>query len=269
MEVRSMMPLNLVLVRHGQSEGNVATRASKKDDDSYYTEEFRKRLSAHWRLTDLGRQQAQKSGHWIRNVLGLQFDRYYVSEYIRALETAVHLGLPGPWQLEFYLRERDWANIGTQPLAEVLKLHGDFRDEKEQNPLTFRFGGGESIADTCLRNDRVIATLHRECSDMNVIMVCHGEVIDGYRIRLEHLTSMQYADTIKNKDSRYDIKNGQVVHYTRKDPNTGEITPKYNWVRSVCPHVIGSEVSWQKIERKKYSNEDLDLIISGHPQIIS
>lgn len=264
------MPKNLVLVRHGQSEGNVATKASRKGNHTFYSDEFRNRLQSNWRLTELGRFQAKISGEWIRRELNLNFDRYYVSEYVRALETARHLDLPGPWQPEFYLRERDWANIGTQPLPEAIEKFGDFREAKKQNPLTFRFEGGESIADTCLRNDRVIATLHRECSEMNVIMVCHGEVIDGYRIRLEHLTSMQYAKSIMDEDPRYDIKNGQVVHYTRKDPLTGEITDKYHWVRSVCPTDLGlTDSSWQKIERNKYSNEDLDLIISGYPQIIS
>lgn len=265
----TMMPLNLALLRHGHSEGNEATHASRRGDDSFYTEEFRKRLPANWRLTEEGRRQAKISGAWIREHLGITFDRFITSEYTRAVETALHLGLPGPWEMEFFLRERDWNNIGMKPFAESVQEYGDFRRAMKEDPLHHRFQGGESIADTCLRTYPITQRLHRECSDKNVIMVCHGEVIDSYRIRLEHLTAEQYAKSIKDNDPRYDIKNGQVVHYTRIDPFTGEEVEKYYWVRSVCPWDLSlTDSSWQKIERKKYSNEDLEQIIARYPQII-
>jgi hypothetical protein len=47
------MPANLVLVRHGESEGNIATALSKKGDNSMFTEAFLNRHSSTWRLTDI------------------------------------------------------------------------------------------------------------------------------------------------------------------------------------------------------------------------
>ena len=43
-------PLELVFVRHGESEGNVAVKAAENGDTSYFTEEFRKRHSSTWDL---------------------------------------------------------------------------------------------------------------------------------------------------------------------------------------------------------------------------
>lgn len=42
----SQMPIDLVLVRHGQSEGNLAQAKSKKGDDSFWTGEFSQRPSS-------------------------------------------------------------------------------------------------------------------------------------------------------------------------------------------------------------------------------
>lgn len=40
------MPIDLVLVRHGQSEGNLAQAKSKKGDDCFWTPDFSQRPSS-------------------------------------------------------------------------------------------------------------------------------------------------------------------------------------------------------------------------------
>ena len=45
-ETLNAMPLILVLVRHGQSEGNVASKYSRKGDDTLFTSEFLARPSS-------------------------------------------------------------------------------------------------------------------------------------------------------------------------------------------------------------------------------
>ena len=105
-----MLPIDLVFVRHGQSEGNVANRASRNRDNSFFTPEFLERHSRTFRLTDKGIAQAEAAGEWLRANVPTLFDRFYVSDYIRAKETAVHLHLPHAfWRQEFHLRERDKA----------------------------------------------------------------------------------------------------------------------------------------------------------------
>ena len=84
----------LVLVRHGESEGNVAYQRSKMGDASMYSGEFLRRHSGQWRLTDQGIEQAEAAGAWLRAHYPEGFERLYVSEYLRAKETAGHLNLP-------------------------------------------------------------------------------------------------------------------------------------------------------------------------------
>ncbi len=111
-----MLPLDLVLVRHGQSEGNIANTRSRAGDHSAFTPEFLNRHSTRLRLTDRGRTQAKAAGEWLRANGLTQFDRHYVSEYARAVETAALLDLPNArWYMDFQLRERDHGRMDIIP----------------------------------------------------------------------------------------------------------------------------------------------------------
>src|SRR4051812_7084854 len=126
------MPIDLVLVRHGESEGNVAHNSSKAGDHSYFTPEFLGRPSSKWRLTDRGQEQARLAGKWIRDNLGEPFDRHYVAEFLRAMETAAHLGLAGAvWYCDFYLRERDWGRLGVISYEERSKRFAEDMQRRE------------------------------------------------------------------------------------------------------------------------------------------
>jgi hypothetical protein len=66
----------VVLVRHGESEGNVAFNRSMAGDHSLYSGEFLERHSSLWRLTDRGRAQALTTGEWMRANVDLDFDAF-------------------------------------------------------------------------------------------------------------------------------------------------------------------------------------------------
>lgn len=86
----------LVLVRHGESEGNIAHRRSLRGDHALYENQFfARRHSSLWRLTNRGIEEAITAGKWLRENIDVGFDRFYVSEYVRAMETAAKLSLPG------------------------------------------------------------------------------------------------------------------------------------------------------------------------------
>ena len=88
-----MFPHNLYLVRHGESEGNIANSRSRRGDHNDFTPEFMNRHSSDLRLTYKGKAQAKAVGDWFRgNTLG-EFNGFGVSPYARALETASLLGL--------------------------------------------------------------------------------------------------------------------------------------------------------------------------------
>ena len=117
-----MLPIDIIFVRHGQSEGNVANKASRKGDNSFFTPGFRERHSRAFRLTDKGIEQAKSAGLWLKKNIPMPIDRFYVSDYVRAKETAIHLELPSAqWRTEYQLRERDKALMDNCPIDEQKK----------------------------------------------------------------------------------------------------------------------------------------------------
>lgn len=76
------MPIDLVLVRHGESEGNVFHRKNAAKY-AHLAEEFGRRHSSQWHLTDRGITQARWAGTLIRTHFPgpPHFDRYYASNY--------------------------------------------------------------------------------------------------------------------------------------------------------------------------------------------
>jgi broad specificity phosphatase PhoE len=89
------LPIDIVLIRHGESEGNLAQSRSKKGEQGDWTQEFKERHTSRYRLTDKGRVQAEIAGKWVKENIAERFDRYYCSEYTRAMETASLLDMKG------------------------------------------------------------------------------------------------------------------------------------------------------------------------------
>ena len=80
---------DLVLIRHGESEGNVARKRSLGGDHSLFSGEFKHRHSARWRLTDRGREQAIAAGEWLQRENLVEFDRYY-ERSIKAFNESIY-----------------------------------------------------------------------------------------------------------------------------------------------------------------------------------
>lgn len=252
------MPNDLLLVRHGESEGNVASHASKRHDDRYYTPEFRSRHSSQWRLTDKGIYQAQQAGQWIRDNFPLPFARYITSEYIRAQETAGHLDISSGWFTSFLLRERDWGDMDVLPFRERKERFDEHMRKREIDSFYWKPPNGESMADLVLRLRWELDTLHRECAGQQVVIVCHGEVMWGFRILLERMAQTRFLELDQSRNPHDRIHNCQVLHYSRRDPRSGQISPHMNWMRSVCPSDTSlSSNNWQPIVRQRFSSQDL------------
>lgn len=265
-----MLPIDLVLVRHGQSEGNAAKRLSEAGDHSAYTQEFLDRHTASFRLTKHGRTQATQAGEFLRAEFfrnGIGFDRYITSEYARAMETAGLLQLSNAeWFCEFYLTERDWGELDHCPENEREEKFGTALHRREIEPFFWRPPNGESFAQLGLRVDRVLHTLHRECGDKRVIVVCHGEVMRAFQVRLERMSQVRFKELNFSRRHEDRIHNCQILHYTRRDPATGRLAPYANWKRAIRPtdEPIWS-TGWQQVERPRYSNEDLLEVVARIP----
>lgn len=265
------MPIDLVLVRHGQSEGNLANERSRHGDHSAFTDEFNKRHSSTWRLTDRGIRQAQAAGLWIYHNMVLPFDRHYTSDYVRAKETAANLDLPfADWYIEGYLRERDYGELDVMQDDLRRANYQHYLDQRVSNPFYSIPPNGEAMITTRFRVDRgLLGTLHRECSDKRVIVVCHGEVIYAVKMSLERLTEEAYRALMDSDDQSTKIYNGQIFHYTRHDPGTGKLARHANWVRTIRPLDPDFPTDWREIKRPKYSNEDLLEMVSRIPRMVN
>jgi len=260
------LPLDLVLVRHGQSEGNAAKRLSEKGDDSAY-KTLKERHTRSFKLSEKGREQAKTAGKWLVDEFcshGQGFGRYLTSEYARAMETAGLLGLPdAKWFRNFYLTERDWGDLEVLTETERHERFGEAMRMRKVEPFFWRPPNGESYAELCLRVDRVLLTLHRECSDMRVMVVCHGEVMRAFRVLIERMPQQRFKEIYLSKEKEDGVHNCEVMHYTRRDPETGEIAGHVNWLRRIRPNDNPIwNTGWQKIERTSYSNEDLLGIVA-------
>jgi broad specificity phosphatase PhoE len=262
------MPKNLFLVRHGESELNQANALSRRGDNAMFTAEFRRTQDRQFRLTAQGRWQAQVAGDWLRQ-LGMPFHKFFVSDYVRACETAALLRLNGRWKIDYNLREREWGELSVLPDDERRERYGPILLNRDGNGFYWSPLGGESMANGCMRADRVLGTYHRECSESNVVVVNHGEMMWCFRVRLERLTPFQYVELDSSKDPLDRIHNCQIIHYTRQDPFTGQITPYYLWRRSVCPWCLSkSRNDWERIVRTTYSDDDLLALANEHRQFL-
>jgi broad specificity phosphatase PhoE len=250
------MPIDLVLVRHGHSDGNLVMERARQGDDSLFTPDFRERPGHRWRLTPEGREQASIAGGWIKANIGTEFDRYYASPYVRTQETAGLLGLPdAEWRLDQRLRERDWGEVGSLPKSEQADLYPRSVLIQKNDALYWRPPGGESIADVRLRVRTFFDTLHRECEGQTVIVVTHGEVMSAVRGALEYLSDETWLQF--DRDESKKILNTHVYHYSRRDPVTGEIGKYLSWRRAVCPAGLVTDTGWESITRKRFSNAEL------------
>lgn len=255
-----MMPLDVALVRHGQSVGNVANKLSRANDHSAFTRQFKSQHSSVWPLTNLGLKQGKMAGKWLKANFDHNFDRLMVSDYTRARQSAFQLGLddsPG-WYIDFNLRERDVGEMDVMSQKELKRRFARSLRMKKIHPFYWSPPSGESMAKLCQRLRIVLDTLHRECSNMRVIIVCHGEVMWGFRMLLERMPVSRYLELDKSNNPFDHIHNCQILHYTRLDPISGRESKHLDWMRSICPTNLKlSRNTWEEISRPRYTNQQL------------
>lgn len=265
----------LVLVRHGESEGNVAHKRSSQGDHSLYSGEFMKRHSSLWRLTEKGKEQAQQAGAWLKDHGQIDkepFDYHYTSEFLRAMETAALMNLPDAhWFTETHCRERDW---GQWDLTAQKDKSNAEEDRRKRHGLYFAPGGGESLAQVLLRVDSMLQFMHQRLHGKRVLMVCHGELMWAFRIRFERLNQISYMDMAAKACEKERIHNGCILRFSRKDPDTKELHNDFLWRQLVTPwhkdEARGDpDKTWTKLhtERTSFTNADLLKTVNRFPRL--
>ncbi|XP_068650878.1 phosphoglycerate mutase-like protein AT74H [Aristolochia californica] len=203
-------PRRIILVRHGQSQGNV--------DESIYTRVPDPGIE----LTEKGWQEAEESGRRIRDLIqGDNVDDwkvyFYVSPYKRALQTLHAVGkafgrdrIVGVRE-EPRLREQDFGNFQDR---EKMRIEKDIR--LRYGRFFYRFPNGESAADVydritgfreTLRADIDIGRFQppgRRTKDMNLIIVSHGLTLRVFLMRW-------YKWTVEQFESLHNMSNGGMI----------------------------------------------------------
>ncbi len=148
----------LILVRHGESEGNRFRRFTSSPDAA---------------LTDLGRQQAYEAACRIRE----QFKPALViaSPYLRARDTAriIATELAVPLEIEAGFREQSLGQLAGQPYDLVLNDPSFDRDRSWQ----WRPAGGESHEDVLARTGPLVDQVANRFAREEVVIVSHGGVM--------------------------------------------------------------------------------------------
>lgn len=270
------MPNNLVLVRHGESEANLAQKLQKEGKPELIPEEFWNRHDWEHRLTAKGVEQAKLAGRWITENIGPideYFDRRYVSPFIRTRETALNLGelaCDADFLKDDRLIERSWGTYGAVPLGDRADLFAHTEVQRRQSSLYAQFDNGESIGyNTIYRARDWFGSLHRDMSGKNVMAVTHGEFMWSARYVLDNMLPEDWDK--HDKDRTQSIRNCTILDYTRVNPETGEVFDALKWLRIIYPDnpeqsPLGGE--WQMLPGKRYLGaDDLAQAVNSVPNI--
>ena len=186
-------PSRLVLVRHAESERNVAKKGSVffADDES--------RRAVHGvpdyaiPLTAEGWRQAARTGTALRTRFGA-FDYVYNSGYRRTVETTEGLLRAYPEEelaaikvrQNVFIRERDSGYAYDMTTTEAEEAFPWLQEYwKTTGSFFARPPGGESVAQVCERVYLFINMLFRDRAGQRVLVVTHGVTMRAFRFLLE------------------------------------------------------------------------------------
>ncbi|HEV2886094.1 MAG TPA: histidine phosphatase family protein [Jatrophihabitans sp.] len=221
-----MAVTELILVRHGESIGNVAREEAESSGALSITMPMR---DADVPLSELGMQQARAVGRWLAADLDRLPDTVWSSPYLRARQTAqIALAeLPDPPAVRQDERIRD-RELGV---LDLLTRHGvitQFPAEAQRRrwlgKFYYRPPGGESWVDLVLRIRAFLADLDRGPQRGRQLIVSHDAVILLFRYVCEQLDEERVFEIARSGS----VSNASVSRLVRCDGEPGWRTAVYN-----------------------------------------
>jgi broad specificity phosphatase PhoE len=213
--MRQNWPARLWLVRHGQSQGNVARDAADEAGAHVIDIELRDVVVP---LSQLGFRQAEAAGRWFAALPPDERPEVILSSpYVRARQTAETIckqgalaGGPTRTLVDERLREREF---GIFDRLTTIGIRERFPDEAAHRRRLGKFyhrpPGGESWADVILRLRSMLNTINLHHCDKRVLIVCHQVVVLCFRYILEELDE----EAILTIDRQADVLNCGVCAY--------------------------------------------------------
>jgi 2,3-bisphosphoglycerate-dependent phosphoglycerate mutase len=221
-------PDRLLVVRHGESSGNVARDLADAQGQE--------RIDIAERdmdvpLSDLGRRQSEALGHWIARLPADERPTaLWTSPYVRARQTADlavrAAGLDLPTVVDERLREREFGVLDALTRKGIIAL---FPEESERRTRLGKYyhrpPGGESWADVLLRLRAAVEQLRRDSVGERVLVVAHQVVVLLIRGVVEQLDEQQ----VLALDAEAEVANCAVCSF-RLEPDAGLLLDRWNEV---------------------------------------
>jgi broad specificity phosphatase PhoE len=205
----------LMLVRHGESQGNVAATLAHQAGAHIIQVPAR---DADVELSDTGREQSMALGRLLADFPDESRAVVWSSPYIRARQTAELAVTTGGWRTPVLtderLRDRE---LGILDMLTSLGVEARFPEEAQRRrwlgKFYYRPPGGESWADVVLRLRSLLTDLDRRHPGGSVMLVCHDAVILLIRYILEDLTESELLDLAATST----ILNASLSRFIRPD----------------------------------------------------
>lgn len=271
-----MMPRSLTLVRHGESEGNITRTLFEQGTPHPDEPKLMKVHTSCRRLTPKGIVQARAAGVWLREnwfkpiIEADDSYRLYFSPFIRAEETAGYFGFGDEWYCDNRITERNWGALDLLTYEERMVRYADLNEDRDDDVFYWRPPDGETLQDVCQRLRDMTNTLHRECADAHVLMVCHGETMWAWRTLLEYWSSHDLAHAMRIRDDRTRHLNCRIIQYSRYDASgrDREKLCRVRFVNPVLPDDPHYNQDWLPIQRKTYTHEQLLVHAENFPRFL-
>lgn len=208
-------PQSLMIVRHGESAGNVARDAAMAQGLAEINIAGR---DIDVPLSPRGERQAHALGEWLQRLPNAQQPTVVLSSpYKRAQDTAqialqaAGLGVKDmPFITDERLREKEFGILDRLTPRGVLEKYPEQAQFRQAlGKFYHRPPGGESWCDVVLRLRSVLDTLDREHEGERVLIVAHQVVVLCFRYLIEHMTENE----ILAIDRQGDIANCAVTRY--------------------------------------------------------
>lgn len=195
-------PECVMLLRHGQSAGNVALEKALAADASIIDIAER---DVDVPLSELGKRQAHAFGDWLADQPAENRPTLILtSPYVRAYETArsvlnameKKLSNKETPALEIIvderLREREFGIVDRLTKKGIVEKYPEQAElHSRLKKFYYRAPGGESWCDVILRLRSVQDSLARDYANERVLIVCHTVVIYCFRYLFEKLTEKE------------------------------------------------------------------------------
>jgi broad specificity phosphatase PhoE len=191
----------LLLIRHGESEGNVAAAEAHAEGAQQIDVSAR---DADVDLSALGKRQAHAVGKALGAMtVAARPQALVVSPYLRARETAriacEEAGLDLPTTVDERLRDRELGVLDRLTFVGVKARYPEEAERRRwQGKFYHRPAGGESWADVALRLHTWVSDLDHAAVPERLLVVSHDVVIALLRYVCEGLDEEEVLELARN-----------------------------------------------------------------------